>query len=77
MDEEEQVGLVSRQTSSPVVVGRPRHNFDIIIPEPRRRPPGVVEKVIAFIISRGKQRKGDMVGLTGKPLLYNMLGGGD
>jgi len=73
VDEEEHVGLVSRQTS-PVVVGRPRHNFDIIIPVPRRRPPGVVEKVLAFIINRGKQRKGEMAGLTGKPLLYDTLG---
>ena len=74
MDEEEHLGLVSRQTS-PVVVGRPRHHFDIIIPEPRSRPPGVAEKVLAFVISRGKQRKGEMAGLTGKPLLYNIIGG--
>jgi hypothetical protein len=69
--DEEHVGLVSRQTSPAIVVGRPRHHFDIIIPEPRSRPPGVAEKVLAFVISRGKQRKGEMAGLTGKPLLYD------
>jgi hypothetical protein len=69
----EDVGLVSPQPSPGVVVGRPRHNFDIVIPEPRRRPPGIAEKVLAFVISRGKQRKGEMAGLTGKPLLYKEL----
>jgi hypothetical protein len=59
--EEETVGLV---------VGRPRHSFDIIIPEPGLRPPGIGEKILAFVISRGKERKGDMAGLTGRPLLY-------
>jgi hypothetical protein len=66
--DEESLGLVSALRD--VDVGHPRHTFDFIIPQPRLRPPGIGSKVLAFVISRGKQRKGDMAGLTGKPLLY-------
>jgi hypothetical protein len=69
--DEESVALVSE--SREVHVGRPRHTFDIIIPQPRLHPPGIAGKILAFILSRGKQRKGEMAGLTGKPLLYYPL----
>lgn len=67
MDEETE-NLVS--PAREVRVGHPRHTFDVIIPQPRLRPPGIGDKIVAFILSRGKQRKGEMAALTGKPLLY-------
>ena len=56
--------------SAETLIGRPRHTFDVIIPSPTLRPPGIADRVVAFVLSGGRARKGEMAGLTGKPLLY-------
>lgn len=65
--DEETVNLVSPASAR---VGRPLHTFDVIIPQPRIKHPGIGDKIIAFLLTGGKQRKGEMAALTGKPLLY-------